>query len=178
MRAGRHCESVSAEPAAPVAELDIHPFRAEDATWLIDVHRELYLRDEGFDASFGELVSEAVHTFLRDHDPATEQAWIAWREERRVGSIFCTRAERPATARLRLFLLLPELRGSGLGRQLLAHCLARARFLGYQRMMLSTYDSHSAACRLYERTGFMCTRSEPVHAFGRVMREMDWERDL
>ncbi len=162
----------------PPAPLEMRPIRAEDTDWLIELHRDLYLRDEGFDASFGDLVATAVNAFLRDHDPTAERGWIAWQDTRRVGSIFCVRSERPATARLRLFLLMPELRGTGRGRQMLEHCLAQARAMGYQHMLLSTYDTHTAACRLYERSGFHCTRTEPVHAHGRAMRILDWERDL
>ncbi len=55
---------------------------------------------------------------------------------------------------LRKMYLLPEARGRGLGRKLLAELLDAARDAGYQRVRLETATVLANAVRLYERNGF------------------------
>ncbi|MAY88989.1 MAG: GNAT family N-acetyltransferase [Pseudooceanicola sp.] len=148
-------------------------FTASDAEWLIERHATLYRRDEGFDASFGQLVAQVVHDFLARHDPAREAGWVAEAEGQRLGSIFCVSAEK-TTAKLRLFLLDPASRGKGLGKRLLHHCMEFARLAGYRDMVLWTHESHRAACALYAATGWQLIESRPVHSFGVDLVEQNW----
>jgi GNAT superfamily N-acetyltransferase len=160
------------------ASVTLRDLRPGDAGWLIQRHAELYAADEGFDATFEALVAEILAAFIRGHDPATERAFIAEAGGRRLGSVFCVQSGEPGVAKLRLFLLEPEARGVGLGRRLLDACLGFARERGYSRMVLWTHESHRAACALYRKAGFRCTRSEPVRSFGVDLVEQAWEIDL
>jgi len=161
-----------------MSEVILRDIEVGDAGWLIQQHGELYAREEGFDATFEPLVAEILVDFIRHHDPATERAFIAARDGERLGSIFCVKSDDPAVAKLRLFLLVPEARGLGLGRRLLDACLGFTRKAGYRRMRLWTHESHSAACALYARNGFTLTRSVPVHSFGVDLVEQTWEIDF
>lgn len=58
------------------------------------------------------------------------------------------------TCELRKMYFLPELRGRGLGRKLLGHCLKAARGLGYLKCYLETLTGMDAAMHLYEQAGF------------------------
>lgn len=149
-----------------------------DAGWLIEQHASLYAEAEGFDHTFEALVAEILTAFIRDHDPETERAWIAWAGDRRLGSVFCCRGDAPGIAKLRLFLLVPEARGLGLGRLLLDTCIAYARDRGYRMIRLWTHESHEAACALYARAGFSCVSSIPVRSFGVDLVEQTWELTL
>ena len=60
-----------------------------------------------------------------------------------------------ATCELRKMYFLPELRGLGLGRELLERCIAAARAAGFARMYLETLTGMDRAKALYERAGFM-----------------------
>ena len=153
------------------------PYTAADRSWLVARHAELYARDEGFDASFGVLVEEILRAFEAGHDPVRERGWIAREGAARLGSIFCVRQD-DTTAKLRLFLLLPEARGKGLGQRMLDTCMGFARAQGYRRMVLWTHESHRAACALYLRNGFALMRSEPVVSFGAEVVEQHFERAL
>lgn len=164
-------------PLDPASVL-IRDLRPGDAGWLIQRHAELYAADEGFDATFEALVAEILAAYIRAHDPAMERAFIAEIEGKRLGSVFCVQSGEPGIAKLRLFLLEPDARGLGLGRRLLDACLGYARERGYSRMVLWTHESHRAACALYQKAGFRCTRSEPVHSFGVDLVEQAWEIDL
>lgn len=148
-----------------------------DAGWLIQQHGELYAADEGFDATFEALVAEILADYIRHRDPTCERAWIAVRGGQRLGSIFCVRQD-GETAKLRLFLLVPESRGLGLGKRLLAACIAYARDTGYRRLQLWTHESHTAACALYAAYGFTLTGSKPVRSFGIDLVEQTWVLEI
>ena len=153
------------------------PYSAPDQDWLVAAHGALYAEAEGFDATFPALVDDILRAFERDHDPRCEAGWIARDGRRRRGSIFCVRSD-DTTAKLRLFLLLPEARGMGLGQHMLDHALGFARDAGYRRMTLWTHESHRAACALYARNGFACRSATPVHSFGVDLVEQHWDRAL
>ncbi len=151
----------------------IRPFRAEDTGWLVDAHRRHYASAEGFDATFGDLVQSILDAFVAGHDPERERGWIAERGGRPLGSIFCVAAG-GTTAKLRLFLLIPEARGTGLGKRLLATCMAFARQAGYRDMQLWTHESHKAACALYAATGWRLEHSRAARSFGQDVVEQHW----
>lgn len=148
-----------------------------DAGWLIQQHGELYAREEGFDHTFEALVAEILADYIRNHDPSCDRAWIATQGGERLGSIFCVRLDK-TTAKLRLFLIVPQARGLGLGKRLLRTCIDHARDVGYRRMQLWTHESHRAACALYQSHGFQLTDSQPVHSFGVDLVEQTWVLDL
>ena len=77
-------------------------------------HGEIYARDFGWDTSFEALVARIVAGYAADHDPSREAAWIAEADGKRAGCIFCV-TEDDDTARLRILLVDPSARGSGLG---------------------------------------------------------------
>lgn len=158
-------------------DITLRPFRAEDAPWLVERHGTLYAEDEGFDDSFAPLVARILDAFIADHDPSREQGWIAERNGRRLGSIFCVSHDEQ-TAKLRLFLLVPEARGLGLGKRLLTTCMAFARAAGYRDMVLWTHESHRAACGLYRASGWQLMGSKPVHSFGVDLVEQSWRIQL
>ena len=155
----------------------IRPSTPGDADWIVARHGALYAQEAGFDDTFGKLVAEIVANFVASHDPAGEQGWVAEKDGRRLGCIFCVRLEEE-TAKLRLFLVEPEARGTGLGRRLLETCLGFAKDCGYRRLKLWTHESHRAACALYRARGFACESSVPVRSFGQDLVEQSWSIDL
>ena len=152
----------------------IRCFEPDDRDWLVEQHRVLYAASDGFDAGFGELVSRIIDGFLAGFDPACEAGWVLEDQGHRLGTIFCFR-EDDLTARLRLFFLVPEVRGKGYGKLLLQHCTAFARERGYRGMMLWTHESHRAACALYEASGWTLIASNSTRSFGQGVVEQRWE---
>lgn len=149
-----------------------------DAGWLIERHATLYAAEEGFDISFEALVAHILADFIDKRDAPTERAWIAWDGDQRLGSIFCVKAAEPGVAKLRLFLLVLEARGRGLGQRLLDLCIAHARDCGFETLVLWTHESHRAACALYAKSGFRCVASAPETSFGVEVVEQEWSLDL
>jgi GNAT superfamily N-acetyltransferase len=155
-------------------EFTLRPFDAADADWLVAEHAAHYTLVEGFDDSFGPLVRDIVQSYLSDHDPGCEAGWIAQRGNRRLGSIFCVRND-AKTAKLRLFYVVADARGSGVAQALLDACLGFARNACYAGLTLWTHESHAAAGRIYKRNGLTRTRAEPVHSFGVDLVEETWQ---
>ncbi|MEP2031559.1 MAG: GNAT family N-acetyltransferase [Paracoccaceae bacterium] len=160
-----------------MTDINMRPFAAADKAWLVEQHSIRYAMDEGFDATFGPLVDDILTDFLAHHDPDCEAGWVAEKQGQRLGSIFCVRLGEK-TAKLRLFFLLPQARGKGLGKRLLATCMEFARSRGYKDMSLWTHESHTAACALYTSQGWACVASKPVHSFGVDLIEQSWHVDL
>ncbi|GIM94838.1 GNAT family N-acetyltransferase [Paractinoplanes toevensis] len=136
-----------------------------DLGWVIKAHGEIYAREYGWDTSFEAMVARIVADFAAGHDPAREAAWIAELGGRRVGSVFCVDGGGDVAV-LRVLILDPAARGTGLGSRLVDTCLAYAREVGYQSMTLWTTDALGAARNLYLRRGFRLTREEPQRRFG------------
>jgi GNAT superfamily N-acetyltransferase len=147
----------------------MRPIVPDDLDWIVNVHDRLYHEEAGFDAGFAPVVRAAVEGFLAGHDPDREAGWIVERQGAPVGSLFLTADGR--AARLRLFLLVPEWRGLGLGREMLGRAREFAAAAGYARLVVATYDRHRAAVRLYEAAGFAAAGSRPATAFGQEMVE-------
>ncbi len=148
-----------------------------DVSWLIDQHGHAYAASEGFDETFGVLVAQILADFEAGHDETCERAFIAWSENKRLGSVFCVRLT-DKVAKLRLFYLVQESRGRGIGQHMLDACTDFARHAGYERMQLWTHESHKAACVLYARNGWQLIGSKPVHSFGVDLVEQTWQVDL
>jgi putative acetyltransferase len=68
------------------------------------------------------------------------------------------------TCELRKMYFIPEIRGIGLGRQVLERMIATARDLGFTRMQLETVAVLEAAVHLYKRAGFVPIKTEHVSA--------------
>ena len=151
----------------------IRPFAATDAAWLIAEHARHYAEAEGFDDTFGPLVSRIVTDFLTAHDARREAGWIAHDGDRRLGSIFCVRLD-AQTAKLRLFYVVREGRGTGIAQGLLTTCLEFAKAAGYHGLTLWTHESHRAAGAIYRRNGFDRVAAKPVHSFGVDLVEETW----
>ena len=168
---------MSVAMSVAASDVALRRFRPEDAAWVIDRHAALYAVDEGYDASFRDLVAGIVAGFLAAHDPAREAGWIAEGKAGRLGSIFVV-TETPEIAKLRLVLLEPQARGSGLASRMMDTALTFARTASYTRMRLWTHESHIAAGRLYARHGFHLVSSTPGHQFGQSVIDQIWERSL
>jgi len=149
-----------------------------DLGWVIERHGARYAADYGWDATFEALVARIVADFADRNDTNREAAWIAEMDGERVGCVFCTASDAAGTAQLRLLLVEPSARGSGVGTQLVDECVRFAKRSGYSRITLWTNDVLVAARRIYERAGFHCDRREKHTSFGHDLVGEYWSIDL
>ena len=138
----------------PEQEVTLRAHRPGDMGWIIEQHGEVYTREFGWDSRIESLTARVCADFLDNFDPAREHCWIAERGGERLGSIFLVKGEAPGQAKLRLLMLTPAARGLGLGKRLVAQCVAFARDAGYAEVVLWTHAVLVAARGIYAAAGF------------------------
>lgn len=148
-----------------------------DLGWVVHRHGALYAQEYGWDWRFEAVVARIVADFIDNFDPARERGWIAEEHGGIVGSVFLAKAS-DDVARLRMLLVEPSARGSGLGTALVGVCVAAAKEIGYKSMTLWTENVLTAARRIYRRAGFTIVSSEPTESFGHQMVSEIWQLDL
>ena len=165
------------EPQKEDEPIEIRAHRPGDIGWVIARHGELYTQEYNWDSTFEGLVAEIAGNFLKDFDPEREHCWIAERSGDRVGCVFLVKKSK-SVAKLRLLLVDPAARGSGLGTRLVDECVNFARRAGYRKLILWTNDILHAARRIYERCGFVLVKEEKHHSFGHDLVGQFWELKL
>ncbi len=159
-------------------ELSLRPLRPGDVGWIIHRQAVLYAQEYGWDWTYEGLASRILGAFVAEFDPTREDAWVAERGGAVVGSIFLMKSDDPAVAKLRLLYVEPSARGAGVGRRLVATCIARAREFGYRQLTLWTNDILVAARRIYLAAGFRLVGEAPQHSFGHDLVGQTWTLDL
>lgn len=166
-------------------DISLRPPQPGDIGWVIERHGLLYAREFGWTLAFEGLVAQIAGRFVERQDPAREAAWVAHRGDQRLGCVFlvqardeATDAPLPGTAQLRLLLVEPAARGSGLGARLVRECTRFARAAGYQRLQLWTQSNLTPARAIYAREGYQLVSSEPHHSFGHALVGEMWEMAL
>lgn len=159
------------------ARLTLRTHRPGDMGWVVASHGALYAKERGWGALFEALVAEVAAGFLRRFDAKRERCWIAEAGGERVGSVFVVRKD-ARTAQLRLLLVEPRARGLGLGKRLVAECIAFARRCGYRKLMLWTHEELATARAIYAKAGFRLIRTEKHRQFGVPVVGEYWELAL
>ncbi|MDD7940767.1 GNAT family N-acetyltransferase [Actinomycetospora lutea] len=149
--------------------------RPGDLGWVLMAHGELYAAE--YDWAVEAVTARIVADHAAHARPGRDAGWIAELDGARVGSVLCVH-EDERTARLRLLLVDPAARGHGVGRSLVARCIAFARDAGHARLVLWTNEPLAAARQLYLEAGFVLAGEETHTEFGSEQRGQSYELAL
>ncbi|HKD74475.1 MAG TPA: GNAT family N-acetyltransferase, partial [Ktedonobacterales bacterium] len=148
-----------------------------DLGWFIHRHGALYAQEYNWNEQFEALVAKIVSDFAASYNPARERCWIAEMGGEIVGCVFVVQVSE-TVAKLRLLLVEPKARGTGLGTRLVEECIRFARRAGYQKLTLWTNDVLLAARHIYQKVGFTLVAQEPIRDFGPETISETWELNL
>ena len=164
--------------AAP-APIVLRSHAPGDMGWVTERHAIRYALEYGWGAGIESLTARICADFLDNYDPAREHCWIAERAGERLGSVFLVKEpDQPDVARLRLLMLEPAARGTGLGRRLVEECISFARAAGYREIVLWTHAVLLAARRIYAATGFVLEDTWVHDDFGHDETGETWRLKL
>jgi GNAT superfamily N-acetyltransferase len=151
-----------------------HELQPGDLGMVVHLHGVHYSREYGLDTTFEPYVAKPLADFVL---AGTGRLWIAEQSGRAIGSIAMVDAE-PGMGQLRWFLVVPEARGTGLGKRLLDEALGYARERGFRRLFLWSFADLKGALHLYERAGFTITEHKTDFVWGAERTEVRMDLEL
>jgi GNAT superfamily N-acetyltransferase len=150
-----------------------HDLRPGDVGYITYLHGILYAPEQGWDQTFDAYVAIPLAEFARSRLPG-QSIWIVEDGERIVGSLAIVKfSEREA--QLRWLLLVPEVRGLGIGRKLVEEALDFCRDAGYSSVFLWTVNTLPIAAKLYQSVGFRKTEELTHEMWGSTVTEVKYE---
>jgi DNA-binding MarR family transcriptional regulator/GNAT superfamily N-acetyltransferase len=156
----------------PSSSITIRNYKPGDAGYIAYRHSVLYAQEYGFGQVFEEYVIKSLEKFLEN--PSGSQIWMAESGDTIIGFIAIVKID-AATAQLRWFLIEPEFRGIGLGRNLVATALDYCRQCNYKQVFLWTFKGLDSARHLYEAYGFTLTEEEETNTWMNHLIEQRWD---
>lgn len=154
-----------------------HELRPGDLGNIVRLHGEVYDKEYGYNIEFEQYVMETIHDFMKTYDPAKDRVWLASCFGEMVGMIaIIHRPQRQA--QLRWFLLRPDFRGIGLGRELMDKAMEFCRQQQFKSVYLLTTHQQGKAASIYTRHGFVKTASVPATLWGQDLYEERYEKKM
>jgi len=154
-----------------------HYLKPGDIGYLIYLHGVLYARECGYDQTFEAYVANGLAEFVQSFNPYEDRIWVVEIDDQIVGSIAIGGASR-LEAQLRWFLVHPDHRRLGLGRQLMKEALLFCKEHKYKTIFLWTTSELSAARHLYTSVGFRKTEEKTHKIWGKEVTEERYDLHL
>lgn len=148
-----------------------------DIGMLIHLHGWIYAQDCGYNSIFEAYVCRTFYDWMEQRDPERDCLWLAEADGQIVGSIAII-GKGEGRAQLRWFILHPDYRGSGLGKQLLGQAMDYCREKGFEKIFLETTDDQKKAIRMYGKIGFRKVAEQASEAWGTSHIEETYELTL
>ncbi len=142
---------------------------------LTELHGSYYNRFWGFDVSFEAQVATEFAAFAGRVRRGRDLLLAAGDDRGLAGFVALDGDAGEPGARLRWFIVRPDMQGSGLGRELLERAMAFAGENNYNRVYLYTFRGLDAARSLYERAGFRLAHEEALDTWGTHIVEQMFE---
>jgi len=139
-------------------QVEIHrTLRPGDAAAIGELHRRVYVPEFGLNETFVTSVLAGVERAVAAGWPERGGGvWIVEQGGVVRGALGLT-DQGDGVGQVRWFVLESELRGRGLGRQLVGELLELAREQGMRRLELGTFSALTTAAHIYRAVGFRVT---------------------
>lgn len=127
-----------------------------DVDAIIDLHDRVYRAEYGASEAWVRGIRFAIEGAVQRGWPRESElgsVWVVKRGERLVGCLALV-LECPRVGRLDWFVLDADVRGRGLGHQLVLDLIAEARARRMQKLNVQTFSKLAAAGRIYLTAGF------------------------
>lgn len=144
---------------------------------IVEMHATYYSRHAGFGQFFETQVATGVAGFASRIERPCNGLWLARFAGRIVGSVAIDGEDMGTDiAHLRWFIVDEAMRGTGIGRKLLAKAIGFCDDAGFAQTRLWTFAGLNAARSLYERTGFSLAEERPGAQWGKTVTEQLFTR--
>jgi len=154
-----------------------HHIKPGDIGYLTYLHGILYSKEYGYDHTFEAYVASGLAEFVQSFNTDEDRIWLAETNGHIIGSIAIVRQSK-ADAQLRWFLVHPEYRGLGIGKELLKDALQFCKRHKYKNVFLWTTSELIEASHLYTRFGFSKTEEKTHEIWGKKVTEERYDLHL
>lgn len=154
------------------SEVAIRMGKPGDLGYIAYRHGVLYTEEYNLDPVFERYVLESLMKYADSRQGG--EIWVAEADGQVVGFIGLVRIDEE-TAQLRWFLIEPEFRGIGLGKQLITAALDYCRQKKYKKVFLWTFQGLDVACHLYKSFGFIPTQQAENNIWKQGIMEEKWD---
>ncbi|WP_109479329.1 bifunctional helix-turn-helix transcriptional regulator/GNAT family N-acetyltransferase [Paraburkholderia sp. C35] len=151
--------------------------RAGEYGALVSRQAQLFASAQGWDQTFEALLAQQTGRFAQGHDAQREICWVAEQDGLIVGSALVAAASN-TQASVRMLYVEPDVRGLGIGTQLINECVRFAKRAGYSTLAVESESSLDDARRLMTQSGFALVSAVPERRFGCDLVIEQWERKL
>ena len=159
-----------------MAEIKIHGYYPGVVGQITQLHAVYYHEHWGFDVSFETQVGRELSIFVSEFDESRDGLWAATANGKFAGAVAIDGHNAMVDgARLRWFIVEPDLQNAGLGNRLISRAVQFCKDKKYPKIFLWTFEGLDAARRLYERHNFRLCETHEVDQWGQHIREQKFE---
>jgi GNAT superfamily N-acetyltransferase len=154
-----------------------HHIKPGDIGYLIYLHGILYAKEYGYDRTFEAYVAGGLAEFVQSFSSDRDRIWLAEANGQIIGSIAIV-GHSKVDAQLRWFLVHPDYRGLGIGKELLKDAIQFCRGRKYKTIFLWTTSELMEAAHLYTSFGFRKTEEKTHKIWGKNLTEERYDLNL
>jgi GNAT superfamily N-acetyltransferase len=125
-----------------------------DVEKMIELHRRVYQPEYGMNDTFVDRVGDGIREAHAAGWPERSGAVRLADHDGEVWGCTAMTDEGGGVGRVRWVVLMPELRGTGLGRRLIGEVIDEGRAAGMHTLALETFSALTSAARIYRDAGF------------------------
>jgi GNAT superfamily N-acetyltransferase len=157
-------------------EIEIQGYYPGVVGQITEIHAVYYSEHWGFDVSFETQVGRELSDFISRFEDDRDGFWVATKDGKFAGAVAIDgQMADTEGARLRWFIVSPELQNVGVGKKLISKAVEFCRKKKFPKVFLWTFEGLDAARRLYEREYFRLSETHEVEQWGQHIKEQKFE---